>query len=185
MDCVNRGLKVLEKCGIVESLPGHSQDWNLVRLSLELRHLMMDVEKTHQEVRKFRTLLPVCDFHLAGRRVDDVPIYGTVLVKELAQKAGLVHLPQTHDLQTREGVRATCGIADRTSDFNNTHAFFYIREQILLTLLNKLRASLVWAVWGERQLSNKHIEHAHPSGGLPGFGHGDFQSVHVSRKSRA
>ncbi len=151
---------------------------------LEVRNRMVEVDETHQEFRKFRSMIPVCDFYLAGRLVDNVPTSGDVLAKELAQSAGLVHLPQTHDLQTRDGIRATYGTAVRAGDFNNTQTFFYIREHILTRLLQKLRMSLVWAVWGERQLSYKQIERARPGGDLAGFGHENFQSVHVLGKSR-
>jgi hypothetical protein len=40
----------------------------------------------------------------------------------------------------------------------NSERFFFIREAILKALLQKHRWALVWAIWGERQLSSKQME---------------------------
>ena len=37
---------------------------------------------------------------------------------------------------------------------------------------------MVWAVWGERELSYKQIERARPGGDLAGLSHSDFQDCH-------
>jgi len=142
------------------------------------RDRIVEVEEVQQEILKFRTLIPVHDFGWEGRNVDNVPAHGITLARQLAQSAGLIHLPLTHDLQTREGIRATYGIALRTQDFNNSERFFFIRESILRTLLRKHGWTLVWAVWGERGLSYKQIERVQPNRDPAGFAHVDFQSVH-------
>ena len=36
---------------------------------------------------------------------------------------------------------------------------------------------MVWAVWGERELSYKQIERARPGGDLAGLSHSDFQAA--------
>jgi hypothetical protein len=145
---------------------------------VERRDRIVDVEEVKQESRKLRAIIPVYAFSGVGRSVDDVSVNGVTLPKQLAQSAGLVHLPQTHDLQTKDGVRATYGTVFRPQDFNNCERFFFIRESILQTLLRKHGLSLVWAVWGERGLSYKHMEHARSAGDLPGLSYAYFQAVH-------
>ena len=139
---------------------------------------LVEVEEVQRETRKFRTLIPVHNLSWERRNVDSIPVHGITLAKRLAQSAGLVHLTQTHDLQTKEGIRATYGIAFRPQDFNNSQRFFFIRENILRTLLENLGLSLVWALWGERRLSYKQMERARPDGALAGLSHADFQAVH-------
>jgi hypothetical protein len=129
-------------------------------------------------IQTLRPFIPVVDFGWEGRKVDNIPIHGITLAKQFAQTAALVHLPQTYDLQTKEGIRATYGIALRSNDFNNSEHFFFIRENILRTLLKKRGLSLVWAFWGERELSNKHTARATPDGDLAGLSYADFQAVH-------
>ena len=142
------------------------------------RDRMIEVEEVRRDVRKFPTIIPVHDFSWEGRNVDNVSIHGISLAKRLAQSARLVHLPQTHDLQTKQGIRATYGIAFQPKEFNNNERFFFIRENILRALLDKHGWSLVWAIWGERQLSYKHVERARAGGDLAGHSYAGFQSVH-------
>jgi len=141
------------------------------------KSVIMEVEEVQKDFRKFRTWTPVIDFGWEGRNVDNVPVHGVTLGKQFAQGSGLVHLPQTHDLQTKEGVRATITIARREHDFNNSEAFFFIREDLLRTYLKEQDLALVWAVWGERELSYKQMERALPDGDLAGHSRGDFQAV--------
>jgi hypothetical protein len=141
------------------------------------KEVIVDVEEVQQAFRKFRPWTPVVDFDWEGRNVDNVPVHGIALGKQFAQSSGLVHLPQTHDLQTRNGVRATHGVAHRAHDFNNSESFFFIRDDILRAILKKHGLAMVWAVWGERELSYKQMERARPDGDLAGLSHGDFQAV--------
>jgi hypothetical protein len=145
--------------------------------SMELRNRIIEIEELRREIRKFRTLIPVVDFHLAGQTVDNIPVSGITLAKQLAKAMGLLHLPQTHDLQSRDGVRVTFGL-QHGENFNNSEGFFLMRENILRKLLRKRGLSLVWAVWGERQLSHKQHHRAQPGGDLVGAWYANFQSVH-------
>jgi hypothetical protein len=142
------------------------------------RDRVVEVVEIQKDFRTFRTIIPVIDFGWEGSNVENLPVHGVGLSKQLAQSAGLVHLPQTHDLQMQKGVRATCGIAFRPQDFHNSERFFFIREGILRELLRKNGWALVWAVWGERELSSKQMERARPEGELAGLGHADFKAVY-------
>jgi hypothetical protein len=139
--------------------------------------MIAEVEEVQQDFRKFRTWTPVVDFGWEGRNVDNVPVDGITFGKQFAQSCALVHLPQTHDLQTKDGVRATYGVARRAHAFNNSESFFFIREDILRAYLKKRDLAMVWAVWGERELSYKQMERARSDGDLAGLSHGDFQAI--------
>ena len=139
------------------------------------------MEEVWQDIQKFHALMPVWDFGWEGRTIEETSSHGEVLAKSLAKVAKLVHLPQTHDLQTKEGVRATYGLAWNLRDFNNCQRFFYIREDILRSLLRGLGLRLVWAVWGERELSYKQMERGRPDRDLAGFHRADFQRIHRLR----
>jgi len=139
---------------------------------------MVETEEVRKEVQRFRTLIPVIEFGWEGRTVENHSIHGISLAKELARSAGLVHLPQTHDLQTQDGTRATFGTAFRPEEFDNGERCFFIRENILRASLRKHEYALVWAVWGERELSYKQIERAGPDGDLAGLGHADFKAIY-------
>ncbi|MDB6024080.1 MAG: hypothetical protein JWM68_303 [Verrucomicrobiales bacterium] len=139
--------------------------------------VLHEVEEIQQEFRTFRTIIPVRDLGFEGRGVDDKPIHGITLAKQFAQACGLVHLPQTHDLQSKDGKRATYGIAFRESSSKNSERFFFIREEVLWTYLKKQNLSLVWAIWGERELSYEQLERARPGGDLDGSSHGNFQTI--------
>lgn len=139
---------------------------------------IIEVEEPRQEIRRFRPLVPVHDLQLDSHDVDDVPIRGITLAKQLAQSAGLVNLPQTYDLQSADGVRATCGLTFQPQDWNNSERFFFIRETVLRALLDKRNWALVWAVWGERELSHTKILDARRTGVLADLSYGDFQTIH-------
>ena len=141
------------------------------------KEVIEDVEEVQQDFRKFRTWTPVIDFDWEGRNVDEVPVHGVTLGRQFARSSGLVHLPQTHDLQTKDGVRATHGVAHRAHAYKNSESFLFIREDILRAYLKKRGLVMVWAMWGERELSYKQMERARPDGDLAGLSHGDFQAV--------
>ncbi|MHA3774934.1 hypothetical protein ACXR0O_25730 [Verrucomicrobiota bacterium sgz303538] len=146
-------------------------------LRLEWRERVVEVEEVKQEFRKFRVIVPVRDLNWEGRSVDNASMHGVTLEKQFARSLGLAHLPQTHDLQTKDGMRATQGITFRPHDFNNTEKFFFIREDILRAHLKKSELVMIWAVWGERELSCKQMERSRPDGDLAGLSHSDFQAV--------
>jgi hypothetical protein len=123
---------------------------------LELQHRVVEIEEVVRKVRKFGSVIPVCDFAWEGHDIDNHPMRGIALTKRLAKRAGLVHLPQTHDLQDRHGVRATYGTAYELNGISrNTERFFFIRENVLRNLLQDYGSVLIYAVWGERQRSYK------------------------------
>jgi hypothetical protein len=139
------------------------------------RNRMIEVEEIRRETMRFRPVIPVCDFQFDRHDIDNVPIYGISLTKQLAQTANLFNIPQTYDLRSAEGVRATHEVTFQPQDWNNSERFFYIRETVLRSLLKKQGWTLVWAVWGERELSHEQIINARRD--LPAV-RGDFQKIY-------
>jgi hypothetical protein len=149
---------------------------DLVRV--EARDRVVEVEELRSDLRRFRSIIPVVHLNWEGRDVENRSTGGIALTKQLARSAGLVHLPQTLDLKTKQGARATYGIVARPHDFNNSQRFFFIRKDILDSLLRKQGLSLVWAVWGERELSYGQLHRAQQDGDLAGHAYGNFQAVY-------
>jgi hypothetical protein len=142
-----------------------------------VKHVFEEVEEVRQDLRKFSAWIPVLDFGWEGRKVDNVPVHGITLGKQFAQSSDLIHVPQTHDLQTKAGLRATHGIAFRAHDFKNSESFFFVHQDILRAHLKKHDLAMVWAVWGERELSHKQMVRTRPDGDLAGHSRGEFQAV--------
>ncbi|HMG73651.1 MAG TPA: hypothetical protein VK582_09125 [Pyrinomonadaceae bacterium] len=141
------------------------------------RNRMIEVEEVRRETKRFRPLIPVYDLEFEPHDVDDVPIRGVTLAKQLAQGANLFNLPQTHDLQTADGVRATFGVTFQPQDWNNSERFFFIRQSVLRAILKKHDWRLVWAVWGERELSVDQIKNVSRED-LADLQGGDFQRIY-------
>ena len=133
-----------------------------------------EVEEIQKDIKSFQAFIPVIDMSWEGDKVENAPSHGTALAKQLALSAGLVNVPQTYDLQTKAGIRATCGIGFRLRDYHNSQQFFFIKKDILESLLRKRGYALIWAVWGERELSLKHLELRDPA--TPAYA--DFQAVY-------
>lgn len=137
---------------------------------------IVPVIETVKDHASFTVTTPVIDFGWEGNNVNNEPVHGTSLARTIARDLNLVHLPQTHDMQTRQGERATVGtrldIGGRT-----TQSWFFIREDLLRGYLARRKLRLVWAVWGERELSYKNIDRAREGGDLEGFSHAAFQEV--------
>ncbi len=141
------------------------------------RNRMVEVEEMRRETKRFRPLIPVYDLEFEPHDVDDIPVRGITLAKQLAQAANLVNLPQTHDLQSVEGGRATYGVTFQPQDWNNSERFFFVRESVLRTILKKQDRRLVWAVWGERELSLDQIKNVRRED-LADLQDGDFQNIY-------
>jgi hypothetical protein len=106
----------------------------------------------------YPALIPVCDFHWeSSRSAANNVSHATTLAKEIALDLQLIGQPQTFDLATSTGVKATCDVSDHSDDFNNSQSLFYLREELLRDFLEENELSLIWAVWGERQYSSDQV----------------------------
>jgi len=131
----------------------------LKRLTASSR--FVEVEETKQEFRKIRTIIPVVDFGWDGRNIDRASTSGVTLTKEIAKSLNLSNLPQTIDLQTKEGIRAT-GFIQSGRAYGNQERFCFIREDLLRAYLKKKGLAMVWAVWGERERITEEFKRPAP-----------------------
>src|SRR5258706_15776521 len=69
---------------------------------VERHDRIVEVEEVQSEIRAFRAIVPVIDFRWEGRNIDGQHTTGICLAKMLARSSGLHHLPETHDLQTKQ-----------------------------------------------------------------------------------
>ncbi len=148
----------------LRSLGTNAQEDGKLKLSeeelerLETREILVDAEEVHQHTITYNALIPVRDFRWESSRsnANDVS-HATTLAKEIASDLKLIGQPQTFDLVTSKGVKATCNVSDRSHDFNNGQSLFYMREELLRDFLKENDLSLIWAVWGERQYSSNQV----------------------------
>ena len=121
---------------------------------IEVREVPMEIEEVKREYAEFNVLIPVCDFGWDGyQSAASNAGHATTLAKEITSDLELVGQPQTFDLFTKGGVKATCGVSDQSGDFSNYQTMFFIREKLLRDYLGKNDLALVWAIWGEREYS--------------------------------
>jgi hypothetical protein len=139
----------------------------------------VEVEEVREQSRKFWPLIPAFDLHWERQNVDNLPIGGVTLAKQLSAAANLVHLPQTYDLQTEEGVRATYGVTFQPNDWNNNERFFFVRADVLRSILKKQGWALIRVLWGEREISHDRILLGRKSGNdFDNLVDGDFQFIY-------
>ncbi|MCP4699527.1 MAG: hypothetical protein GY862_22165, partial [Gammaproteobacteria bacterium] len=125
---------------------------------IELREIPVIIDELKQEFAKYNVLVPVHDFSWESHHsVTNDAGHATTLAKEISSDLELTGQPQTFDLFTNDGLKATCGVSDRSNDFNNTQSLFFIREDLLKIYLKKKELALIWAMWGEREYSSDQI----------------------------
>ena len=125
---------------------------------VEVRELPVEVEEVQKEHMKFDVHIPVCDFGWESyHTVASKAGFATTLAKEIALDLGLIGQPQTFDLYTAKGVRATYNVSDQSNDVRNMQSMFYIKGDLLENYLKKNSLTLVWAIWGERAYSSNII----------------------------
>ena len=123
-----------------------------------VRGVPVEVAGVRKENAKFNALIPVCDFGWEGHQTAASDAgHATTLAKELTSDLGLIGQPQTFDLFTKAGIKATLNLAYQGKDFNNRQAMFFIRENLLKIFLEKNDFALVWVISGGREYSSDQI----------------------------
>lgn len=123
---------------------------------IEIRQVPVEIEEVKREFAEFNALIPVCDFGWEGYQTAASNAgHAMTLAKEIASDLELIGQPQTFDLFTTDGVKATFNVSDQSNDFQS---MFFIREDLLKTYLEKNNLALIWAIWGEREYSSDQIE---------------------------
>src|ERR1700757_2094325 len=127
--------------------------------------------------------MPVCKSHshfstASFKVMRPIPI-SIMFVTVWSESFSASSLPDSSsNTSGRNGAHGVRCLSFNRKDFNNAQGFFYIREDILRPLLEKLKLRLIWAIWGERELCYKQMHRAAPDGDLAGYHHADFQAVY-------
>jgi len=119
---------------------------------IKIKKVPVEVDEIKRKYIDFNALIPVVDFSWEGyHSTANNTCKATFLAKEIAFDLDLIGQPQTFDMFTKEGVRATYNVSDHGEDYNNHQFMFFMRENILKEYLDKNELTLIWAVWGERE----------------------------------
>jgi hypothetical protein len=121
--------------------------------SVELKRTLVEVEEVQQRAVDFDVLIPVCDFGWEGTTIDDAYVNSPMLAKEIATSMRLVAIPQSLDLQTNDGLAATCCVRHRGRAYQNSQCLFFVKEDLLRKYLRKKHCSLISVIWGEREIA--------------------------------
>ncbi|MEG4518941.1 hypothetical protein [Microcoleus sp. AT9b-C5] len=125
---------------------------------IEIRQIPVEVEEVQQDIITYDALIPVCDFRWeSSRSAANHASHATTLAKKIASDLELINQPQTLDMLTRKGVKATYNVSDCSDDFNNSQSLFYMQEELLRDFLEENDRALIWAIWGERQYSSNQL----------------------------
>ena len=184
LDGVNLGLtqidffrlRLLGKATVGNAKQQHITDEDLDQI--EVREVQVEVEEEIKEYAKFNVLIPVCEFGWEGHQsaASDAG-HAITLAKEISSDLELVGQPQTFELFTKDGIKATWNVSDQSNDFNNNQSMFFIRENLLKTYLEKNDLVLIWAIWGEREYSSAQINKLFHGPDRPEQSHAVFSFV--------
>ena len=145
---------------------------------VEYRDIPIEVDEIQKEYVEYDVLIPVCCFSWESYHsvVNDAGS-AVALAKEISDDLNLFNRAQEFDLFTKSGVRASLNVSNRGQGFRNKQSFFFIREELLRSYLQKHDSSLVWATWGERGYSSGWVDKLLSRPTLPSLTHGDIKEI--------
>lgn len=146
---------------------------------LEIKKELVYVEVVQTQTKIFQVIRPVCDLRTPGKTISEGFTGGSTLNKKLIQMLNLTTIPQTRDLRNRAGERVTFQNSYEKNSFKNNERLFYLRKDLLDSLLEQLGMSMVWAIWGERELSLGQFEVWDRNSKEDDQAYADFQQIHV------
>jgi hypothetical protein len=118
----------------------------------------IETEEMRRETLDLDVLIPVCDFSWSGETIDEVSVHTPTLAKEIATAVKLVGVPQSVDLQTKSGVRASCAMEHQRRSYENSQSLFFMREELLRKYPQEQNESLLWVIWGEREVATHLLD---------------------------
>ena len=125
---------------------------------IEVRDVLIKVEELQKENVEFDVMIPVCDFCWESyHTVASDGGSATALAKNITSDLELIGQPQTFDMFTLDGKRATFNISDQSDSIGNNQSMLFIKEDLLKSYLKKHNLTLLWAIWGERRYSSNII----------------------------
>lgn len=110
------------------------------------------IDVPRKQTENFKVLLPTMEYNHGN-----VFSCGTskIISKEISFFANLEYQPQSFDLIDKNGNIASIGTVYNKSDYNNSQGFLFIRKDILDNYLEKNNMSMIWCIWGEKDVSEQ------------------------------
>ncbi|GAA4430639.1 hypothetical protein GCM10023091_00160 [Ravibacter arvi] len=146
---------------------------------LEIRKETVMVKRVQQQTRDITVIQPVCDLGTPGKTLFEEFTGGSTLNKKLIQMLDLTTIPQGRDLRNSSSEQVTFQNFYAKNSSKNNERLFFLRKDLLDSLLDQLGMSLVWAVWGERKLSLGQFEMWDRRNPGEDQAYADFQQIHV------
>jgi hypothetical protein len=146
---------------------------------LEERTEVRPVRKVINDVSTIDVIMPVVDIHPPGHKASNKNISGHSLAKNISRLLGLRNIPQSHDLQTTDGIRATIQTNFQPESYSDSEYFVFIKKQMLESILRDLDLDVVWAAWGEKEFSFAQFELFRNSGGNMNESRGDIKEIYT------
>lgn len=117
-----------------------------------------EIEKEVSEIKEFDALMPVMEYnwesyHSSTNNAGHI----TITAKEIANHLKLISQPQTFDLLDSDGNIASLNLKYH-NDYNNSHSFVYIRQDLFDKYLIETNSKYIWIIWGERDVRFKTQE---------------------------
>ncbi len=107
-----------------------------------------EVEGKRNTYEEYSVVLPVCDLRYGKTDGESGQI--TTLIKPITDYLDLMGQPQSYDLFTRAGEKATLYKEHGVDTYRDKQSLLYIRQDLLKKYLDANQVSLIWIVWGER-----------------------------------
>lgn len=119
-------------------------------------------------VKKYEVLLPVMEYAFSSESSANKLQRKTIISKELANYLNLRSNPDTFEMVAADESEASQTIK-YYKDYNNSHTLVYLKKELLDKYLTDNNYSLVWGIWGERQLRFENtslLRTAHKESGI-------------------
>lgn len=116
------------------------------RISIVTKQQERDVNIT------FQVFSPVCGISCTLDTASHDAENHITLSRDLIDYFGIYTKPQSYDLFDANGKKVTFNISEHYNDFNNRRHMFLMREDVLKKYLNEKGYTLLWGIWGERNL---------------------------------
>lgn len=170
-------LSGIDFSGVIEAGSPTLSNKDLDRL--EIRKEIVTVNRTETKHRDIPIIQPTCNLRTPGKTIDNKFTGGTTLSKQLLNILDLHAVPQSRDLCNSKGEQVTFQNSYQKKSFKNSERLFYLKKELLDELLEELGMSLVWAIWGERELSLGQFERWDRKNIGNEIAYADFKQIHV------
>jgi len=150
---------------------------------LEIRKKKVLISRVKKKIKKLSALMPVCDLRTPGKTLYNEFTGGITLSKRFSEMLNLTTIPQSRDLKNSFEEKVTFQNSFQKGSFKDSERLFFLRKDQLDILLNSLNMSLVWAIWGERELSPAQYELWHLDKLENENPYSDFKQIFTYNKS--